>query len=280
MTFAAVAAPKGWAFDTITKFSPTSAAHLKSASWVGPLVALWRYVSLGAPSLGDITATERDAILGAGWLLGLVQHVEEPSWKADSNNGTLHGQAAVAHAQLVEYPVGCHIGLDMEGLGDAGSPVLDYVRKWAAVVHAAGYKVLMYVGYDDGLTQAQHETLASEGTVDAWWSDYGPRQLPDGQFWSVKQHSQTTVAGIGVDPDEILVDNRLVLMGLSQGQAFDGPDGTNSGDDQTNVDPTSPAAARPFPIPSWAIRDTRRPPKPKLRIASVHDAPERNVCAT
>jgi hypothetical protein len=83
---------------------------------------------------------------------------------------------------------------------------------WAKIEKAAADLVEKS---DDGMTQAQHSELAS--VVDAWWSDFGPRQLPTPLRFSLKQHAQTSVAGIGVDPDEILIDAALVLMGLDQG---------------------------------------------------------------
>lgn len=215
MSFDAVLLGRGWCFDTASKLSAEQAARLKAAPYPGhPMLALWRYVSLGAPSPADITPAERDAILGTGWLLGLVQHVQYPSWQADAASGLAHGKSAVAHAQLVGYPAGSHIGLDMEGLGNAGAPVMGYVVAWADTVHAAGYRVLLYVGYLDGLPDALVTALAEGGYVDAWWSDFGPRALPQGLGFAMKQHAQNTVAGIGVDPDEVLIPGAIAVMGL------------------------------------------------------------------
>lgn len=207
-----------WGFDLNWMLSAGEAGVLKKAPYPGqPTSVLWRYVSLGDPSPHDITVAERDNILGAGWLLGLVQHVQYPSWSADPAGGMAHGAHAVAHAQLVGYPPGCHIGLDMEGLGNAGAPVMGYVVAWADAVHAAGYRVLMYVGYQDGLTAAQHKSLQDGGYVDAWWSDFGPRSLPEGCAFAMKQHTQTTIAGIQVDPDEVLLPGVIAVMGIDDG---------------------------------------------------------------
>jgi len=214
MSLVSVPLGRGWCFDTIHQFTLADAIHLKGASYPGqPLLALWRYVGLGAPSPADITIAERDAILSAGWSLGLVQHVERPSWQANGSNGLSHGTTAAAHARLVEYPLGCHLGLDLEGLGDSGVPVMSYVQAWADAVHAVGYRVLLYVGYDDGLTDAQVTALVGTGAIDAFWSDYGPRTLPAGLSFAMKQHAQTTVLGIGVDPDEVLSPGVICVMG-------------------------------------------------------------------
>jgi Domain of unknown function (DUF1906) len=218
VSFAAVPLARSYGYDTDTKLTTGSASVLRRAPYPGTpsgqirqVLFLFRYVPLSGVSLGDITVAERDVILGAGWLLGLVQHVLRPSWQADATMGTQHALAAVQAAQAVGYPAGCALGLDMEGLGDSGAPVEAYVQGWSTVVRAGGYKTLLYVGYDDGLTAAQ--TLAIADYVDAWWSDFGPRSLPPPLQFSLKQSAQTTVAGIGVDPDQCLRDGTICLMG-------------------------------------------------------------------
>lgn len=264
-TYCATPCPAGYAYDTSWKLTSGEAGVLHRApppvGVSGAPVALWRYVSLGTPSTADITVAERDAILGAGWLLGLVQHVERPSWQADPATGMAHGAAAVAHARLVGYPAGAHLGLDMEGLGNADAPVMGYVVAWADAVHAAGYRVLMYVGYDDGLSLGAHKALQDGGYVDAWWSDFGQRQLPEGCSWAIQQHAQTTVAGIAVDPDEILAAGAIALMGLDDSVTDEDPAkaaqaATDSAIGQSVAD-TDPAP--PIPIPDTAHADTIPP---------------------
>jgi hypothetical protein len=237
VSFNPVSLSRGWTFDTDGKLTQTSAAALLASPILTPKRAIWRYVSLGLPSQRDITAAERDAIFAAGWQgLGLVQHVEFPHWIASPQNGQEHGAAAVAHAKLVGYPVGCHIGVDIEGLGNAGAPVRQYLAGWASEVNGAGYLTLPYDGYDDGMPNDVKVSLVSAGFIrfGDWWSDFGPRNLPSGLAWAMKQHMQTTIGGVEVDPDEILVDDVLVVMGLDTGLPAAG-----SGPDQPNVDPAS-----------------------------------------
>jgi glycoside hydrolase-like protein len=222
MNFTSLSLPRGWSFDTDWKFTQVTAAALLAAPYVGtPKRAVLRYVSLGAPSASDITVVERDAVFAAGWqALGLVQHVELPHWIASPQNGQQHGAAAVAHAQLIGYPTGCHIGVDIEGLGNAGAPVQQYVSAWATEVNGAGYLTLPYDGYDDGMPAAVKLALVAAGLVRTgdWWSDFGPRVLPAGLLWALKQHSQITLGGVEIDPDEILVDNVLSFMAIDTGQ--------------------------------------------------------------
>src|ERR1700676_5256214 len=81
---------------------------------------LWQYVSLGKPSPFDVTAAKIASALKAGLIVCLVQHVLNPGWVSSLDNGVAHGQAAVAHCQLVGYPKGAHVALDMEGLSNPG----------------------------------------------------------------------------------------------------------------------------------------------------------------
>lgn len=178
-----------------------------------PIKFVFRYVSLSAPfGRGDITVAERDAILGAGLALGLVQHVNWPGWVANAANGAQHGEAAVAHAQSIGYPQACAIGLDMEGVADSGQPVLDYVIAWAAAVHAAGYTVLLYNGYACGLTPDQLAQLKKDGHVGAFWKDFGPRKPPTGYAFSLVQMTQQTMVGQPCDPDHYVGPDTIILM--------------------------------------------------------------------
>jgi len=195
--------PPCWGVDTNAKLTAAQAKALADAQVNGqPIKFVFRYVSLGAPSPADITVAERDAILASGLALGLVQHVNYPGWVASQENGAAHGAAAAAHATLVGYAPNAMLAVDMEGVKDVGQPVIDYVTAWAKAVHAAGFRVLLYVGYCCGISPQQLAALRSAGVVDAFWADYGPRAEPPGFGFIVKQHAQTTIAGICVDPDE------------------------------------------------------------------------------
>lgn len=252
MGFAAKKIAAGYVADTNAKMTAASMPGLKKAL-VGPapgtpLLALIRYVSLSRPpSPSDITAPERDLILDDGSMcLGLVQHVNEPGWIATNDNGTAHGVAAAGHAKLIEYPAGCHIGVDMEGIHDVGQPVLDYLKSWLAAVHAAGYLAVIYWGYAFQVAPAAVVALLSQG--DIFWTDYGSHPAPPGVGWTLKQHAQSMVGGTMVDLDEdVGVDGRgnsLVLMALVA---------------DVNVETTDSPHADGIPLP-FDTRDTEEPP--------------------
>lgn len=217
MPFAPLALSLCWGFDTDTKLTLASARALREAPYpASPRRFVIRYVSLGAPAPSDITKGERDAIFAAGWeALGLVQHVPYPEWHADAASGARHGAAAVAHAQLVEYPVGCHLALDIEGVGTPGAPIYDYLGYASDAVHKASLKTLGYDGYSDGLTFELKDKLVRAGIIDDWWSDFGPRALPAGQRFVLKQHAEQTVGGTRVDGDQVLVPGVVFFMAPS-----------------------------------------------------------------
>jgi hypothetical protein len=211
-----------WGFDTTYKFDAVSARRIFSTPYQGhDLLFIFRYVSLGTPNLAyDISPGERDAILSAkpGVSLGLVQHVNFPSWQGNSQVGALHGKAAVAHAKLV-YSAGADLVVDMEGLGDSGAPVEAFLTEWLKPVQDAGYNVsggVEYEGYLDGIpSMVRRRAMYDARTVRKVWSDFGHREPLPGVGFVCTQHAQTMHAGIEIDPDEARVADdgeSLVLM--------------------------------------------------------------------
>lgn len=257
MAFVALRMAACWLADTNAKLTSKSAAAIVAATVAGSahVAGLIRYVSLGTPSPADITVAERDAILPS-CPLGLVQHVNEPGWVATAENGAQHGAAAAAHAKLIEYPAGCHIGVDMEGIHDVGAQVLAYLKAWIDAVHAAGFLVVVYWGYAFQVDPTS--VLAMLGPNDVFWTDYGKHVAPPGAGWTLKQHAQSMVGGTLVDLDEdVGIDGRgnaLVLMALAANDTV-GPE------DDPAASATDPARGAAIPIPSSAVRDTQPPPR-------------------
>jgi len=192
-----------WGVDCNTKLSDKTAAAMATAhdAQHGPSFVV-RYVSLGMPRPGDITIDEVASILRAGLALMLVQHCRLPGWTATGMQGAADGSSAARQAAIVGYPQGCHIAVDMEGLANSGSEVADYITQWAAAVRAVGYRAMVYVGYDAGLGAA--ELYAIPG-IDAYWSDMAGRQVAV-RGCCMRQHAQTTIAGVPVDPDLVTAD--------------------------------------------------------------------------
>lgn len=225
----AVKIPSGWGVDTNQKLTKTSATGLRQTPLSGgqQINFVWRYVSLGAPSPADITEQEVEDIISSDLKLLLVQHVQYPGWASSIDNGIAHGKAAVKHAQLVKYDQGCHLALDMEGVSNPGSVTISYVRAWAGEVHAAEYKVCLYVGYNCGLSPVQLSQLADAGVVNVFWSDFAWRPDPPAYGYACKQHVQCVVAGVTVDPDQCFPDLKgNVLIGMSPDETTETSDPT------------------------------------------------------
>jgi len=242
MAMAVTAVPDSHGFDTIWVFDAAHSKRLKGATLDGaPLAFVMRYGE-------DLQLPERDALLADGWIVGLVFHVPRPGWQATPDAGVAKGEAMVAHARRLGWGAGATLMLDMEGLGDAGAPVMGYVRNVSKAVVAAGFRLGVYVGYLDGLLLAQLAQLCDEGSVDVLWSDYGQRTAPANVGFVCKQSAQTQVAGICIDPDRCYGKDarggQLWGMALAAPPANDPQDVLPKVDppDEPNEDPVEPAA--------------------------------------
>jgi hypothetical protein len=208
VTYACVTLGTCDGFDTSTKLTTTQ-AHLAAISY--RFVA--RYVFFGDALKGDIDPTELAAICNAGLVLLLVQHPRNPGWMASQMRGMDDGEAAARNAAEAGYLQGCHLFLDLEGLGNSGPPVRDHAIAWCSAVRSAGYWPGIYVGFDAGLTPDELWELPN---VDRYWSDAGPRSVSRRGF-CLTQGSTETFAGIPIDPDHHAPDKLggcLVGMGL------------------------------------------------------------------
>jgi hypothetical protein len=210
---AAVSLPDCWGFDTNTKLTLKTASALASSAYHdNPLTFAFRYVFFGPPRLGDLSPLETDAILTAGLRLLVVQHCRAPGWTASGQLGSSDGSWAARNARDAGYLAGCHLAMDLEGLSNSGHPVFDHAVEWCNAVRAGGYLPLIYVGYDAGLNA---DELWNIPNVDRYWSDFGQREVSHRGFCA-KQFSQTTIAGIQVDPDHAMPDalgGTLTAMG-------------------------------------------------------------------
>ncbi len=220
--YEAVDLPPCWGLDTNTKLSAASARALASATFRGqPVRFVWRYVFFGDPLRGDIDADEARAICDAGLILLLVQHPRNPGWLASAERGKSDGEWAARNAWEAGYPADCCIALDLEGLGNSGQPVIEHAEAWAKEVIAAGYKPVVYVGYDCGLTPQQLYELPSFAR---YWSDFGQRSVMKRGF-CCKQHPQQSLCGIEVDMDQAYPDDLGgVLTGMAEAKADTRPE--------------------------------------------------------
>jgi len=203
--------------DTNAKVSASEARALVACG----LKAIGRYVFFGSPRPGDIDEGELQLLTAAGLCVYLIQHVRNPSWHASEQSGTADAQAAISNAIRAGYdlPHGSDapplaLVLDMEGLGNPGPGAFAHASAWCEAVVLAGYQPAVYVGYDSGLSSPALDSLPG---LPVFWVDFGdPHQRPTPKRgYALRQHAQSTLAGIGVDIDTVLQDG--ALYGLADG---------------------------------------------------------------
>src|SRR5882672_8077696 len=98
-------------FDTNTPVSLAAAAGFHNDGFRFCL----RYLSLGAGQQpGDLTTAEANHILDGGLALMPVQHVRNAGWRATAARGTSTGLNAANNAQIVGFPPGVNVWMDLE----------------------------------------------------------------------------------------------------------------------------------------------------------------------
>lgn len=170
--------------------SSENVAALKAAG----VAFVCRYLS-GGGDAKDITAAERDRLLGAGIGIVLV-------WETDGRTGPLVGNgagdanAAVAEAERLGVPSGTclYFAVDFDMQPSQLSIVRTYFARATSRCHVAGYRCGVYGGF------AVVEGVAD--LVDLGWQTYAW----SGGRWSSHAHLQqyangAVLAGIGVDYD-------------------------------------------------------------------------------
>ena len=129
--------------------------------------------------------------------------------------GSTTGSAAISNAQRAGYQgAGLSLALDMEGVGTGDANA--HAEAWCEVVSQNGYAPVVYVGFDSQLTGQQLDALTGSP---AFWCDYAPfsaRPAP-ARGYSLHQHAQSVLAGVGVDENTVIHDGAIV--GLSGGPA-------------------------------------------------------------
>jgi hypothetical protein len=131
-----------------------------------------RYVSRGAPEIGDLTSKEIATILDTGLALIVVQHAPEPNWTPNDAEGLAWGHAAIANIKALGIPPGLSIAKDHEGVDVSGSASIvsaitaAHINTWSNVVEAAGYQPVLYTGFNCGLNAAQ---LYNNLTLARYW---------------------------------------------------------------------------------------------------------------
>lgn len=177
MTLIAAPARIGNFLDTDVPLSDAVIADVVANGYQG----IYRYVALpGNSPRNDISPGEIERICAAGLQVGLVQHPRAPK-NNDLSRTTGYGDAhaAVDAALAADYPLGCHLALDLEGITDhfpatSAALCIQWATDWQSVVRAAGLKAQLYLGYAVPLDADQAYELPG---FDSYWSDIGHRKV-------------------------------------------------------------------------------------------------------
>jgi len=191
--------------DTDTKLTDAMLDAICAATWEDRHVAaIGRYVGLQQNGAGDIDHDELERIVGHGLGCWLIQHVRYPGWAPTQQLGVADGQAARRNAELVGYPHGCNLVLDLEGVrpGTPDEQVADYCDAWAnAVIDAFGST--LYVGYAAVLGPSQ---LYARPNFHSYARDIGPRSVTNRGFQWVQTAEDIVLEGVKVDLGRVMQD--------------------------------------------------------------------------
>ena len=260
MVMMARAVDEEFVLDTDMKLSASEAKALYSAG----CRTIVRYVPLPGNAPGwDLDAQELETDVEAGLVVVVIQHPRAPENNVlSAATGAGDAQHALAYCAQIGYVrqadgVALSLGLDMEGVKNPGPSSFAHALAWVTDVLAAGYRALVYFGFDCGVTSAQADQLAALGAV-VFWCDAGPykdRPAPARKY-AFKQEPQTTVAGVGVDKNALLQPG--VVFGLAAANDNEEPV------PETDPDPhQDPSGSRPSPgserIPTGDPDATLRP---------------------
>jgi len=212
-----ILASLGLVVDTDTKVSASEAKAMRAAG-AGAVI---RYGPLpGNSAAQDLDAVELAGLTNEDLVVVVVQHTrEEEDNELSASTGAGDAQHLLTWCQLVGYvtPGGqppVTLGLDMEGVKNP-SGAFPHAQAWISKVLAAGYRAMVYVGFASGLTSAECDALAAMGDV-RFWCDAGPYKLRPAPSlgFALKQDPPSTLAGVGVDKNDVLQPG--VVWGLGR----------------------------------------------------------------
>jgi Domain of unknown function (DUF1906) len=165
----------------------------------------FRYLSLDAESVRDLSASEAIDILNSGVALMPVQHVRKQGWSANQSLGQGDGQNAVSNVQDVGFPSGVNVWCDLEGVSSNVQlqDVIDYCQAWQEAVNMAGYVPGLYVGAGALLTGQQLYDLPFQHY---WRSQSRVPDIPTRGYQVIQLLPSIQINGIAVDIDIVRDD--------------------------------------------------------------------------
>ena len=201
---ARLATPGEW-IDTNQGCSAAVLSALRAEGKVG----VGRYVPLPRNrSAGDIGAEELARICDLVGQCLLFQHVRSPEpgftgWRPSHHSGVEDAEAAVDHALMVGYPQGSHIVLDFENIDDTPQAATKFAIDWQATVRAAGWRAMLYVGFQVPLHALDLYDLPG---FDCYASDLGDRRVATRGTSYLQTRYNVVIAGVGFDTATMRAD--------------------------------------------------------------------------
>ena len=202
---AALATPGDWV-DTNQVLTAQVLSAVRSANKVG----VGRYVPLPSnpDGIGDISAEELARICDIVGQCLLFQHVRSAEkgftgWRPSQHSGDEDANCAVAHAIRVGYPQGNHLCLDFENIDDTMFAAMKFATDWQATVRAAGFKAMLYVGFQVPLYSLDLFELPG---FDSYASDTGNRQVATRGTSYLQTRFDVLIGGVRFDTARMRVD--------------------------------------------------------------------------
>lgn len=168
---------------------------------------LLRYITRTSPQhTGDLSSSERGAILSAGIAVGYVQHVPLVGWAPSAARGTSYGTAAVANLRHIGATHGALMWRDWEGVMPSSSAAecIADINAWNSAIIAGGFVPGIYFGFDGILDS--HD-LYWRLTCQHYWKSASTVPAPDIRGWQLIQTlAPSPVPGYDWDRDVVMKD--------------------------------------------------------------------------
>jgi hypothetical protein len=161
----------------------------------------------------SLSRLEIEWILGAGKALIPVQWGSVGGDVLGPELGYQRGAQAAVQALGLGLPDGAHLWCDFEGARAraAGADACrQYLEAWSMVVCGAGFRAGLYVGDDS--VPLHGTALYALPLYTSYWGSVPAKRAefmrPVPRDWAIRQSPPSTVEGLSVDRDEIVMDGK------------------------------------------------------------------------
>ena len=204
MLSAQLATPGAWV-DTDQICSAAVLAAVRAAGKQG----VGRYGPLPRnSSAGDLSGPELTRICEGNLQCLLFQHVRRPEqgytgWRPSQHSGIEDAVAIIDHAKSIDYALGDHICLDFENIDDSPYAATKFAVDWQAAVISAGYRAMLYVGFQVPLHSIDLYNLPG---FDSYASDIGDRHVATRGTSYVQRKYDVVIGGVKFDAADMRID--------------------------------------------------------------------------